>query len=702
MSFSASSSSLKSIAVWSAKSIDDFEALGRLLRYNGQWLNLKLADLPTREMAKQEIGVCYPFGRRKVKLEGTLVLGWDGTSSFLVGALLDYGWESSFDRTRIVEWIGGPEFYGRGVPAAVGHAIVRLLFEERRAYALRIRSQSDFLGAFREVGPLPALEEKQGDGWLHFSKSTGTSLGRLEMGSWPHHIPRAITPSHLRTLQPIRRRATGGGSHVDVQVRDPSHAHLELLKGCLPQRSFFFPKRGGVEEVDNIIIGAGISGLTANYCLKSQRNVVLEFNDRIGGTAAAGQGKTTPFPLGAHYEHDVMPYFGEELIDLLLELELIEAMPGARKFTFVDRHHYVQGDIREEQHISRDGYYYKSIWPLLLKEDVFTQFNRRIFPFVGQSTLPSRLVSEEMKAMGNETFEFWLKKNGLALPVEVKCAMEQAMRSDYGASSSVISAFAGVHYFTCRPYMSDQDNGVGTFSPPEGLSYFANKLHGATPDADIRLRHLVRNVVDRVSHVEVRALDLERRETRVFRAKNVVYASPKKTLKYTYPAAAKLFARNAYAAWITVTMEFAEFPAQGALKWSSGAYEPTETYVGMTWVNHNARSELPVVTHYLAFAPGRLEHLRALLSKPKDLIHLCLQQLELLLGANASKYLRSVVIQKLGHAMPTPVPESLFIEPNKNRPSPRIVFAGVDTGRLPLVSEALDSGIVAAKALLDV
>ena len=71
----------------------------------------------------------------------------------------------------------------------------------------------------------------------------------------------------------------------------------------------------------------------------------------------------------------------------------------------------------------------------------------------------------EMKALGKQTFKAWLINNGLQLPVEVKCALEQAMRSDYGADSSVISAFAGVHYFTCRPYMGEAAGGVGTFSP---------------------------------------------------------------------------------------------------------------------------------------------------------------------------------------------------------------------------------------------
>ena len=53
-------------------------------------------------------------------------------------------------------------------------------------------------------------------------------------------------------------------------------------------------------------------------------------------------------------------------------------------------------------------------------------------------------------------------------------------------------------------------------------------------------------------------------------------------------------------------------------------------------------------------------------------------------------------IHVMGHAMPIPTPHYLF----KSYPeTDNFKFSGVDTGRLPLLFEAIDSGIVAAKSL---
>ena len=53
----------------------------------------------------------------------------------------------------------------------------------------------------------------------------------------------------------------------------------------------------------------------------------------------------------------------------------------------------------------------------------------------------------------------------------------------------------------------------------------------------------------------------------------------------------------------------------------------------------------------------------------------------------------------LGHAMPIPTVNYLLNDQNKYRSKPNLVYAGVDNGRLPLLFEAIDSGIQAVKLL---
>ena len=53
----------------------------------------------------------------------------------------------------------------------------------------------------------------------------------------------------------------------------------------------------------------------------------------------------------------------------------------------------------------------------------------------------------------------------------------------------------------------------------------------------------------------------------------------------------------------------------------------------------------------------------------------------------------------MGHAMPIPQPNYLFDDKNDKRKHQGLVYAGVDNSRLPLLLEAIDSGLEAVKLL---
>jgi hypothetical protein len=210
---------------------------------------------------------------------------------------------------------------------------------------------------------------------------------------------------------------------------------------------------------------------------------------------------------------------------------------------------------------------------------------------------------------------------------------------------------------------------------------------------------MVRRMWDRRDHVEVLALDLREHNSRRLRAKYVVFAAPKKLVKWVFPADAGLFCRNVYAAWIVVTTMLSRLPEKDMLFWSNGIFHPKHHYVGVTWANHHRPDDPPILGHYIVFPPGRWHHVPVLIDRPRRILRLCMRQLRALIGRDATCDVDRVIIQKLGHAMPTPVPGTLFTNPNARRSCQRIVYAGVDTGRLPLLIEALDSGLEAARLI---
>jgi hypothetical protein len=68
-------------------------------------------------------------------------------------------------------------------------------------------------------------------------------------------------------------------------------------------------------------------------------------------------------------------------------------------------------------------------------------------------------------------------------------------------------------------------------------------------------------------------------------------------------------------------------------------------------------------------------------------------------GKSIAKDVEKAFIKVMGHAMPIPAPGYLFNDRNENRMFKNLVYAGVDNGRLPLLFEAIDSGIKAAELI---
>jgi hypothetical protein len=113
---------------------------------------------------------------------------------------------------------------------------------------------------------------------------------------------------------------TPARSAVRGQLRGASHPLGHLLR-----QPHLLPLPGGVEEVDTVIIGGGVSGLAARRELHrlspAHRTVLLELEPTTGGNAAAGHNGRTAYPWGAHYlplpdhrDHDLLAFLQEAKI----------------------------------------------------------------------------------------------------------------------------------------------------------------------------------------------------------------------------------------------------------------------------------------------------------------------------------------------------------------------------------------------------
>ena len=120
----------------------------------------------------------------------------------------------------------------------------------------------------------------------------------------------------------------------------------------------------------------------------------------------------------------------------------------------------------------------------------------------------------------------------------------------------------------------------------------------------------------------------------------------------------------------------------------------------MGFVNSETQnSESKVLTMYMCFDPSERKKMPKILANPNAIVEEGVSFLNEYFQANCQEFINSAHIKVMGHAMPLPVKGYLFNDRNEQTKKDNFLFAGVDNGRLPLMFEALDSGILAANLI---
>ena len=447
---------------------------------------------------------------------------------------------------------------------------------------------------------------------------------------------------------------------------------------------------GSTISTDYLIVGGGIAGLSAACQLRDRDFILCELSTQLGGTSASESHAGEVFSQGAHYELAYPNYYGNETLNFLEELGVIRYDNLVEAWNFVDRQYLIDAE-REGQTLTSDGLREELLEPGKLKDD----FLELVLPYLGEMKLPTRIIQKDLWSLDEISFLDFLKRT-LRLTPSFKQGVDYQMKDDYGADAEAVSALAGIHYYTCRPYYTES---VGLFSPPEGNTYFVNKMVATSPRDKIKTNHLVRSIQRVKDGFEVLVINIEDARIDRYLAQNVIYAGGKHTLKYVFPPDAHLFRDNVYAPWLVINIVLKD-NLQAEAFWQNEFLGQDSTFMGFVdSASQHCVGNARVFTAYYCFNPNQRPYLANIRHNAQEIVHKTVETIALYFDGEVSPLVEKVFIKVLGHAMPIPKTHYLFSDKNSHRSEPNLVYAGVDNSRLPLLFEALDSGIEAVREL---
>ncbi|TRX50642.1 FAD-binding protein [Fulvivirga sp. M361] len=492
-----------------------------------------------------------------------------------------------------------------------------------------------------------------------------------------------VKTSSLITLPLLLKSCqwTNGESSYPVQV------HSDAKTGHLLFESKTFPETMA-DTVEVLIVGGGIAGMAAACELKEKDFLLCELSGQLGGTSSAYLSGNLTFAQGAHYDMGYPDYYGKEVLKLLEGLNIIQPQPWKNTWGFVDQQHLIM-HRRKNQCFDRGEFRKEVISDTPLKKPFFELMNK----YQGQMPLPTRLIHEKHHELNQLSFVDFLQ-NELDVNDDLIRSVSYHMKDDYGADAYQVSALAGIHYFACRPYTKDI---VELFSPPEGNHYFIRKMADYVGPERLKTTHLVKSIEEVLNGFSVKIIDIATKTIKVIKTGKIIYAGQKHALKYIFPQDYSLFQDVSYAPWMVVNVVLNGFNDSMGY-WQNEMLTEDDTFLGFvdSSTQHTASGDHRILTAYYCLPPTSREDLINAEVNKSQIAQMTVKHLSGYFEKDLSNQVERIDIKVMGHAMPIPGKNHLFKDKNLHRSNKNIAYAGVDNGRLPLLFEAMDSGIIAA------
>lgn len=467
------------------------------------------------------------------------------------------------------------------------------------------------------------------------------------------------------------------------------------------------------------IIGGGASGLSAAWKFQKENFndfVLLELEDKIGGTAQSGESSLVGYPWGAHY----LPVpFREntELIALLDEMNLTEGRNASGEIVIKE-----QFLCREpEERVFYKGRWYDGLYLHVGESETdkneLQAFQKELDFWINWRdslgkrafVLPVANCSQDAEVLALDKISFgdWLRRKGFTSERLFRYC-DYATRDDYGLKLDQTSAWAGLFYFCSRVRKSGEES-QPFITFPEGNGRFVNFLFEKIKEKT-RLKTVALEIIPNEKGVDVVYLNTQTKEIRGLHCEKIIFAAPIFTAKYLIrdfknnpPNFAGEFQHNA---WFVANLFLKDrpknrFPKDFPLAWDNVLYEsPSLGYVNSTHqkgIDYGAA----IFTYYYPMCHEENARAKLFALNHAEISDIILSDLSRA-HPNIRELTEKIDVMRWGHAMISPRTNFLWsnARTEAQKPFRNIHFAHSDLSGIALFEEAFYHGIRVAKEIL--
>ena len=466
--------------------------------------------------------------------------------------------------------------------------------------------------------------------------------------------------------------------------------------------------------IDTVIVGGGISGLSAAWWFKKngyKDYLLLEMDSDVGGNSTSGSNAISKYPWGAHY----VPIPGPDAQYVRDFFEEIGIIQGYEKGLPVFNEYYLGADAHER--LFFQGAWQDGLIPQHGIENEDKKQYEEFFAFIenlkNKKGADKRFIFSIPIDLSSQDPEF-LKLDKISMSEFMNTKgwtsrylnwyVNYCCRDDYGLPQNQVSAWAGLHYFASRASFGANADSHSVVTWPEGNGFLVSKFKNLVGD-HIRGNSLVFSIENVGVENRVDVLNTQDNSCTRYVAKNVIYCGPRFTASKVikgYNSEVSL----EYAPWAIANISLKQKPeSHGAqLSWDNVSfYSKSLGYIVATHQDLKFNINETVITYYLPLdeKSPKEERMAAFHKSYHDWLDIIIPDLEKM-HPGISQTISNVDVWIWGHGMVSPGIDYLWSKKRKDfvKPFHSIEFAHSDMSGISVFEEAQYRGVEAAKRIL--